>query len=145
MIVPGTRAFWAGPFEIGDEFGGLGPAAVRVAPFTPRPMKPGHGRDGANTTLAIVATDLALDKAGAGRLAEVAHAGLARAIHPVHTPFDGDLVFGVSTGARQGDRLEAMVLAHAAAICLARAMARGVHAARPMPGNLLPCWSETGT
>ena len=102
VIVPGTRAFWAGAWEIGDEFGGLGPAAVRVAPFTPRPMKPGHGRDGANTTLAIVATDLALDKAGAGRLAEVAHAGLARAIHPVHTPFDGDLVFGVSTGGAAG-------------------------------------------
>ena len=46
VIVPGTRAFWAGAWEIGDEFGGLGPAAVRVAPFTPRPMKPGHGRDG---------------------------------------------------------------------------------------------------
>ena len=145
VIVPGTRAFWAGPWEIGDEFGGLGPAAVRVAPFTPRPMKPGHGREGGNTTLAIVATDLALDKAGAGRLAEVAHAGLARAIVPVHTPFDGDLVFGVSTGARQGDRMEAMVVAHAAAVCLTRAVARGVHGAWPMPGNPLPCWSETGT
>jgi L-aminopeptidase/D-esterase-like protein len=143
-VVPGTRAFWAGAYEIGDEFGGLGPAALRVAPFTPRPMKPGHGQAGTNTTIAIVATDLALDKAGAGRLAEVAQAGLARAIHPVHTPFDGDLVFGVSTGARAGDRLEVMVVAHAAAICLSRAVARGVHAARPAPGNLLPCWSEIG-
>ena len=145
VIVPGTRAFWAGPWEIGDEFGGLGPAAVRVAPFTPRPMKPGHGREGGNTTLAIVATDLALDKAGVGDLGEPSGAGLARAIVPVHTPFDGDLVFGVSTGARQGDRMEAMVVAHAAAACLTRAVARGVHAARPMPGNPLPCWSETAT
>ena len=144
VIVPGTRAFWAGAYEIGDEFGGLGPAAVRVAPFTPRPMKPGHGPAAANTTIAIVATDLALDKAGAGRLAEVAQSGLARAIHPVHTPFDGDLVFAVSTGAREGDRLEAMVVAHAAAVCLARAVARGVHAARPLAGNLLPCWTEPG-
>jgi L-aminopeptidase/D-esterase-like protein len=143
VVVPGTRAFWAGAYEVGDEFGGLGPAAVRVAPFTPRPMKPGPGGPGANTTIAIVATDLALDKAGAGRLAEVAQAGLARAIHPVHTPFDGDLVFGVSTGARAGDRLETMVVAHAAAVCLARAVARAVHAARPTTGNLLPCWSET--
>jgi D-aminopeptidase len=144
VLVPGTRAFWAGAYEVGDEFGGLGPAAVRVAPFTPRPMKPGPGGQGANTTIAVVATDLALDKAGAGRLAEVAQAGLARAIHPVHTPFDGDLVFGVSTGRRAGDRLEEMVVAHAAAVCLARAVARGVWAARPAPGNLLPCWSEAG-
>jgi L-aminopeptidase/D-esterase-like protein len=38
-----------------------------------------------------------------------------------------------------------MVVAHAAAACLTRAVARGVHAARPMTGNLLPCWSETGS
>ena len=143
VCVPGTRAFWAGAYEIGDEFGGLGPAAVRVAPFTPRPLKPGPGSAGTNTTIAIVATDLALDKAGARRLAEMAQAGLARAIHPVHTPFDGDLVFGVSTGARAGDQLDEMVVAHAAAGCLARAVARGVFAARPAAGNLLPCWCET--
>lgn len=141
--VPGTRAFWAGAFEIGAEFGGLGPAAVRVAPFTPRSMKPGHGGGFENTTIGIIATDLALDKAGARQLAEAAHAGLARAIHPVHTPFDGDLLFGVSTGARPGDGLEEMVVAHAAAICMARAVARGVHAAVPAEGNPLPCWSET--
>lgn len=140
--VPGTRAFWAGAFEIGDEFGGLGPAAVRVAPFTPRLMKPGHGGPAANTTIAIVATDLALDKAGARRLAEVAHGGMARALVPVHTPFDGDLVFGVSAGTRTGDAVEEMVVGHAAAVCLARAVARAVFAATPAPGNALPCWSE---
>jgi D-aminopeptidase len=110
-------------------------------------MKPGPGGPAANTTLAIVATDVALDKAGARRLAEAAHAGLVRAIHPAHTPFVGDLVFGASTGRRQAaprPDLEAMVLAHAAAHCLARAIARAVWAARPAPGNLLPCWSEGG-
>ncbi|HET9068904.1 MAG TPA: P1 family peptidase [Amaricoccus sp.] len=145
VCLPGRREFWAGPFEIGGEFGGLGASAARVAPFTPRPMKPGPVA--ANTTIAIVATDVALDKAGARRLAEAAHAGLVRAIHPAHTPFDGDLVFGVSTGRRQAaprPELEAMVLAHAAAHCLARAIARAVWAARPAPGNLLPCWSEGG-
>jgi L-aminopeptidase/D-esterase-like protein len=143
VCVPGSRAFWAGHFEIGDEFGGLGPAPHRVAPFTPRRLKPGQAEPPTNTTLAIVATDVALDKAGARRLAEAAHAGLARAIHPAHTAYDGDLVFGVSTGARPlGDPLEEVVLGHAAANCLARAIARGVHAARPEPGNLLPCWSD---
>ncbi len=146
VCVPGTRRFWAGIFEIGEEFGGLGAAGGRVAPFTPRPMKPGPATPAANTTIGIVATDAALDKAGARRLAEVAHGGLARAVYPAHTPFDGDLVFGVSTGARAPSAepvLEALELAHAAALCLSRAVARAVHAARPAPGNLLPCWSET--
>jgi L-aminopeptidase/D-esterase-like protein len=72
VCVPGGRAFWAGAFEIGDEFGGLGASARRVPPFTPRPMKPGPDDPAANTTIAIVATDAALDKAGARRLADVA-------------------------------------------------------------------------
>ncbi len=140
---PGRRHFWAGSFEIGDEFGGLGPAPGPAQPFTPRPMKPGPSEAPANTTLAIVATDAGLDKAGARRLAEVAQAGMTRAIVPVHTPFDGDLVFAVSTGGRGiADPLEEVALGHAAAICLSRAIARGIHAARPMAGNRLPCWSE---
>ena len=106
-------------------------------------MKPGPSEAPANTTLAIVATDAGLDKAGARRLAEVAQAGMTRAIVPVHTPFDGDLVFAVSTGGRGiADPLEEVALGHAAAICLSRAIARGIHAARPMAGNRLPCWSE---
>ena len=79
-------------------------------------------------------------------MAEVAQGGLARAIYPAHTPFDGDLVFAVSTGTRPAgpeSALEALVLAHAAALCLSRAIARAVHAARPAAGNLLPCWCET--
>ncbi|MFO1208615.1 MAG: P1 family peptidase [Amaricoccus sp.] len=147
VLIPRTRAFWAGMFEMADEFGGVDIPTARVEPATPRPQKPGPRDPGANTTLAIVATDVALDKAAARRLAEVAHGGLARAIYPAHTPFDGDLVFAVSTGARPPGpepALEALVLAHAAALCLTRAVARGVHAARPAPGNLLPCWSELG-
>ncbi len=147
VCVPGTRAFWAGPFEIGDEFGGLGPAGIRVAPFTPRQLKPGAAAARANTTIAIVATDAPLDKAGARRLAEVAHGGMARAVYPAHTPFDGDLVFGVATGGRPPaaeTAREALVLGHAAALCLTRAIARAVYAARPAAGNLLPCWCEGG-
>jgi D-aminopeptidase len=140
---PGSRAFWAGAFEIGDEFGGLGAPTGRVAPFTPRPMKPGPLDPAANTTIAIVATDAGLDKAAARRMAEVAQDGLARAIHPAHTAFDGDLVFAVATGARPAPSpLEEVALAHAAATCLARAIARAVHAAAPQPGNLLPCWRD---
>jgi D-aminopeptidase len=86
-----------------------------------------------------------LDKAAARHLAEVAQNGMARAIHPAHTPYDGDLIFAVSTGTRAlGPDAGAarMALEQAAVACLARAIARAVHAARPMTGNLLPCWSE---
>ncbi len=146
VTVPGSRAFWAAPFEIGDEFGGLAPAATRVAPFTPRPIKPGMAGASQNTTIAIVATDAALSKVGALRMAEAAQDGLARAIVPAHTPFDGDLIFGVATAAREGEPpVEvALALGHAAAVCLARAVARAVCAARPAAGNLLPCWCEGG-
>jgi D-aminopeptidase len=80
-------------------------------------------------------------------MAEAAHDGIARAVYPAHTPFDGDLVFAVSTEARplpEPPALAELVLGHAAALCLARAIARAVHAASPAPGNLLPCWSDSG-
>jgi D-aminopeptidase len=90
-----------------------------------------------------VATDAGLDKAGARRMAEAAQDGIARAIVPAHTIGDGDLVFAVATGARAEVAPAARAaLGHAAALCLARATARAVFAARPAPGNLLPCWRD---
>ncbi len=65
-----------------------------------------------NTTLVVVATDVALTRAAAHRLAVVAHDGLARAIHPVHTSVDGDAVFTASTG----DRVENQVVLETAAV-----------------------------
>ena len=144
-VVPGGRGFWAGAFEIGDEFGGLGPQAARLPPDLAPRRKPGLAGPRGNTTIAVVATDARLDKAAARAMAEVAQDGVARALYPAHTPFDGDLIFAVSTGARPlgGDGGAArMALEQAAAACLARAIARAVHAARPAAGNLLPCWSE---
>ncbi len=146
VTAPGGRRFWAAPFEVDDEFGGLGPVIGPVAPFTPRRLKPRrYGALGA-TTLAVVATDAALDKTQARRMAEVAHDGMARAVVPAHTPFDGDLVFAAATG-RFDDGAPAtpemeMEIGHAAALCLARAIARAVHAATPSPGDLLPCWAQ---
>lgn len=128
--------FWAAPFEEGGEFGGLGPAgAAGPAPLATK-LDPRTA-----TTIAVVATDAALDKAGAKRMAMAAHDGLARAVVPSHTPFDGDLVFAVSTGRRAApDPAQAMQIGHAAATCLARAIARGVwHAA---PGGAVPSWRE---
>jgi L-aminopeptidase/D-esterase-like protein len=56
-----------------------------------------------NTTLAVVATDAGLSKAQARRVASMAHDGLARSIKPVHTMFDGDTVFAISTGRASAD------------------------------------------
>ncbi|SIQ25835.1 D-aminopeptidase [Paracoccus thiocyanatus] len=135
-----TRQFWAAPWELGDEFGGLGLAGPYPAAHEPSPAK----RLGEATTIAIVATDAALDKAGLTRLATAAQDGMARAIVPSHTPFDGDLVFAVSTGAKPlpDPALDPFRLGHAAACTLARAIARGVHAASPRPGDLQPCWHQ---
>lgn len=126
--------FWAAPFEEGEEYGGLGPGPR--APL-PHPTK----RDLAATTLAVVATDATLDKAALRRMAMAAQDGIARAVVPSHTPFDGDLVFAVSTRRRPVPEPEqAMRIGHAAATCLARAIARGVfHAA---PGGARPSWRE---
>lgn len=136
--------FWAAPFECDDEFGGLGwpspfPAAARAVRTKLDARKPG-----ANTTIAIIATDVILTKAQARRLAIMAHDGFARALWPSHTPLDGDLVFAVSTGRRVladpiGDLL---TLGVAAAAAMARAIARGVHAATPALGDPVPAWSD---
>jgi L-aminopeptidase/D-esterase-like protein len=128
--------FWAAPFEIGVEFGGLGPAAQ-----APALMPPTVKRAGEATTIGIVATDAVLSKAQATRLATAAHDGLARAIVPAHTPHDGDLVFAVSAGARPLPERGALILGHAAALCMSRAIARAVYLAQPATGDLLPTWA----
>ena len=77
-------------------------------------------------------------------MAIAAHDGIARAVVPSHTPFDGDLVFAAASGmgpAPAGDA-DLLALGHAASLCLARAIARGVRHATPEPGDLLPCWSS---
>ena len=146
--------FHAAPFEVGEEFGGLG-LARDVDPLALgrneklAAWKRLHGGEtadpyapGTNTTIAIVATDAALDKAQLKRFAVAAQDGMARALAPSHTPFDGDLVFALSTAERALDDPlgEAMTLGHVASLCLARAIARGVWSAAARPGDTLPSW-----
>ncbi|PVA09643.1 peptidase T4 [Pelagivirga sediminicola] len=134
--VDGGPHFWAAPFEMAGEFGGLGPARTFGDVHLPR-TKMGGG----STTIAIVATDAALDQSQCTRMATAAHDGMARALLPSHTPMDGDLVFAASTGARDAGGAGTLLLGHAAANCLARAIARAVYLARPAPGDTLPSWS----
>lgn len=150
VTTPGERHFWAAPFEIKDEFGGLGvdgtaglgrtldsrrqAAMQQLAAGTALPQ------ERANTTIAIVATDADLSKSQCLRLASAAHDGIGRAIVPAHMPGDGDLVFAASTNARpMSDPAELGAICHAAALCLSRAIARAIWLAQPEPGDLLPC------
>ncbi len=130
--------FWAAPWEIGAEFGGLGVAQLYDPLAEPGLRK----RMGEATTIAIVATDAVLTQAQALRMATAAQDGMARAIVPSHTQLDGDLVFAAATGARRlADPLgDAFLLGHAAACCLTRAIARAVYLAEVHPGDLQPSW-----
>jgi L-aminopeptidase/D-esterase-like protein len=76
-----------------------------------------------NTTLGVLATDARLDKTECRKLAELGQDGLALAIRPVHTQFDGDTVFAISTGERQANPVR---LGVAATEVMRRAIERAV-------------------
>lgn len=137
-----TAHFWAAPFERDAEFGGLGLPSSDAGRFDAPRTKLDGLKEGANTTIAIIATDLAMTKAELQRLAVMAHDGFARALWPAHTALDGDLVFALSTARiPQSDPLaEGIAAGAAAASVMSRAIARGVHAASPAPGDRLPTW-----
>jgi D-aminopeptidase len=127
--------FWAAPFELNNEFGGLGfPHTVPASALIPV----AKGRPGENTTIAIVATDAVLTKAQTVEFAVMAQDGLARAIYPAHTTLDGDTVFAAATGRRMlNDPVNELAeLGAIAANVLARAVARAVFEATSLPGGL---------
>ena len=135
--------FWAAPFETNGEFGGLGlPSPLPALPQRP-PLK--GLPPGANTTIALVATDALLTKAQCKRLAVMAHDGYAHAIWPVHTPLDGDTIFAAATGRRPLDDqiFDLALIGDAVVRTLARACARAVYEATalPQPGTL-PAWRD---
>ncbi len=137
--------FWAAPFEIDGEYGGRGlPPSFTPDMLTMR-IKGGPAATGVeNTTLAVVVTDAILTKPQAKRLAMIAQTGFARAIYPVHAPLDGDVLFAAATGEKPIDPLVGLTeLGMVAANVVARAIARGVHAATalPFPGAL-PAWKD---
>lgn len=148
VVAPGGRRFWAGTFEIGNEFGGLGPPKYTVdsedwglAKLNPEPR--------ANTTLACVATDVTLTNSELKRVAIIAQNGMARAVRPVHAPFDGDVVFALSTSrqtlpfAPSSLERDIMItrIGSLAADVLTRAIARGVYLATCPPGMTAQPWS----
>ncbi|MGB6397266.1 MAG: P1 family peptidase, partial [Bradyrhizobium sp.] len=137
--------FWAAPFEVGEEYGRRGLPPTFTPDMLRMSLKGGNAATSVeHTTLALVATDAALTKAQAKRLAMIAQTGMARAIYPVHSPLDGDVVFAAATGEKPVDpRVGLTELGMVAANVTARAIARGVYTATalPFPGAS-PAWKD---
>ncbi len=142
-IAPGGKRFWAAPVELDGEFGGLGTEGLTAGPEDyGRAMRP-RG----NTTLACIATDVALTRVEAQRMAIMAQDGLARALRPAHAPFDGDVVFALSTAqfeAPENTPRAFLVtrLGALAADVLARSIARAIYEATALPGSDIPAWRD---
>lgn len=151
-VGPDGRLLGAG-WALADELGEVPepvPAAV-AAYWQARRAEASAGRAGRATTLAVVATDLTLTKAGCRRVAVAGHDGMARSLSPVHTPVDGDTVFVLATGDRPAPQGHDLVELHdAAARCVTRAVVRAVLAAATVDrtgdgGMLLRSWRDALT
>ena len=142
VTTPGDHHFYAAPFEMNGEFGGLGPDSNSGLGLVLESRKTAAMSPRENTTIAIVATDATLTKAQCKRMAVAAHDGIGRATVPAHTPHDGDLVFALSTANHPVEDRMLALIGHAASLCLSRAIARAIYEATPAPGDLLPCWRD---
>jgi L-aminopeptidase/D-esterase-like protein len=137
VLMPDGKTYWAWAFELEREFGGAGPPQTPMnlsdpAPDEARLTAIGRLRPGVNTTIAVVACNADLSTAECKRIAMMAQDGIARAVRPAHTPFDGDSVFALASAevALKNDALRAAQIGRigsAAADCLTRAIARAVH------------------
>jgi L-aminopeptidase/D-esterase-like protein len=150
VVDPATRQIVAG-VRAGDgrSFAdSLAVATARLNLASPeawgeRPSLPPHSLL-TNTTLAVVATNAALTKTGATKLAQMAHDGLARAVRPVHTMVDGDLVFALALGnAPAPTRADIGLLGALAAEVVSQAVVRGVQTADGLHG--VPAARELAT
>jgi len=137
VLMPDGKTYWAWAYELEKEFGGGGPPPGPMDLSDPSPDEArllgiGRLRPGANTTIAVVACNADLSSAECKRVAMMAQDGIARAVRPAHTPFDGDTVFALASSelALDASVLRAVQIARigsAAADCLARAVTRAVH------------------
>jgi L-aminopeptidase/D-esterase-like protein len=134
-----TGEFYANYLEIGNEFGGLKQPFLsslendNALAFT--------AEVGKNTVIGCVATNVKLTKAQAQKVAEMAQDGIARAVRPAHTQFDGDTIFALGTGILDLDTLKqkaawgntaanVLQLGSAAADAVSRAIVHAMLAAR---------------
>src|SRR3984957_15024739 len=102
-LMPDGKTYWAWPFELAQEFGGAGPPRQTMdvsnpAPDESRLLALGRLQAGVNTTLGVVACNGDLTTVECKRIAMMAQDGIARAVRPAHTPFDGDTIFALASG-----------------------------------------------
>lgn len=127
--------------EAGQVIGGLRlpeggfAGALNALRFMPRPQPP--AREAENTVIGVVATNARLTKTEANKVAQMAHDGLARAVRPAHTMYDGDTIFALATGALPAD---VNLIGAYAAEMTAAAIRNGVRAATTLGG--VRSWSE---
>ncbi len=102
-----------------------------------RSAGPTSSQSGQNTTIGIIATNARLTRVQVTKVAQMAHDGFARAINPVHTPYDGDTIFARATGTYQEDRSSLAGTLHIGALAaevMAEAIVRAGRAAVGIPG-----------
>lgn len=129
VINPATGAPWEIGLEINDEFGAIGKKSVHA------PTIAGSAPT-SNTTIGVVAVNAALTKAQCKKIAQMSQDGLARAIRPAHTMFDGDTIFCIATGERDLNQTKGFFrvplaealneIGSAAADCVSRAIIRAI-------------------
>ena len=132
VVSPDTGLIWERDMEMNNEYGHQGKRRVRL------PEQKASQPIG-NTTIGVVATDAKITKVQAQKIAQMAHDGLARAIRPAHTMFDGDTIFCLATGRRELPGIQGVMtgngaqtmneIGHAAAECMSRAIVHGILAA----------------
>jgi L-aminopeptidase/D-esterase-like protein len=139
-LMPDGKTYWAWAFELDQEFGGVGPPENAMdlsdpAPDEARLVAIGRLRPGVNTTLGVVVCNADLSTSECKRMAMMAQDGIARAVRPAHTPFDGDTVFALASGElplKEPALRAAQIgrIGSAAADCLARSIVRAVRVSR---------------
>ena len=139
-LMPDGKTYWAWAFELDREFGGAGPPPSMdlsdPAPDESRLLALGRLQAGANTTLGVVACSTDLTTVECKRVAMMAQDGIARAVRPAHTPFDGDTIFALASGAVRLDHNYQRAahigrIGSAAADCVARAIGRAMYCSGP--------------
>ena len=124
VVDPHTGALIAGARERADSLNLLNTVQAQLRGENARNLSVGS-----NTTIGVIATNASLNKSQAQRLAQLGHDGLAHAIRPVHTPFDGDTLFAMATGA-QDDPADLLLLSVMAAEATALATVDAILSAR---------------
>jgi D-aminopeptidase len=134
--------FWAAPYEREAEFGGLGFGPQHIDDHLTLRLK---SDTPSSTDLAVVVTDAALTATQLKRVAMMAQDGCALALRPAHAPMDNDVVFAAATARASAvpDLRDLTEIGMLGAECVARAIARGIYEASPLPfPGAQPTWRE---